>query len=110
MTAVPRLFETVYHRIMKKGSVGQRLAAARSLRARSRWDIVTPNCRISDSACRKTLALQQRVADRLVFTKWREGVGGRLRYFVSGGAPLSPTLSYAFLAAGIPILTGLWSD
>jgi long-chain acyl-CoA synthetase len=42
----------------------------------------------------------------VVFSKWREGVGGHLRYFVSGGAPLSPALSYAFLAAGIPILQG----
>jgi long-chain acyl-CoA synthetase len=42
----------------------------------------------------------------LVFTKWREGIGGRLRYFVSGGAPLSPTLSYSFLGAGINILQG----
>jgi long-chain acyl-CoA synthetase len=54
----------------------------------------------------KTLAVQQKLFDRLVFSKWRDGVGGRLRYFVSGGAPLSPTLSYAFLAAGIPILQG----
>ena len=46
------------------------------------------------------------MADRLVFTKWREGHGGRLRYFVSGGAPLSPTLSYSFLGAGINILQG----
>jgi long-chain acyl-CoA synthetase len=46
------------------------------------------------------------MASRLVFSKWREGVGGRLRYFVSGGAPLSPALSYAYLAADIPILQG----
>jgi long-chain acyl-CoA synthetase len=52
------------------------------------------------------LALEQKMADSLVFSKWREGVGGRLRYFVSGGAPLSPALSYAFMAAGIPILQG----
>jgi long-chain acyl-CoA synthetase len=50
--------------------------------------------------------LRQAVADRLVFTKWRAGIGGRLRYFVSGGAPLSPTLSYSFLGAGINILQG----
>ena len=105
MTAVPRLFEKVYHRIVKKGlsqkplkrkifvkalEVGQRYA---ELKDRGKW--VGPK-----------LALEQKVADNLVFSKWREGVGGRLRYFVSGGAPLSPALSYAFLAAGIPILQG----
>jgi long-chain acyl-CoA synthetase len=105
MTAVPRLFEKVYHRIVKKGlsqkgikrkifirslEIGQRYAAQKDKGGR-----VWPG-----------LSLQQRIASRLVFSKWREGVGGRLRYFVSGGAPLSPALSYAFLAAGIPILQG----
>jgi long-chain acyl-CoA synthetase len=105
MTAVPRLFEKVYHRIVKKGmsagglktkiferslAIGQRLAELEDKKQR------VPI----------TLRAKHAVADRLVFTKWREGVGGRLRYFVSGGAPLSPTLSYSFLGAGIKILQG----
>jgi long-chain acyl-CoA synthetase len=52
------------------------------------------------------LEIKQSIADKLVFSKWREGVGGRLRYFVSGGAPLAPALTYAFIAADIPILQG----
>lgn len=105
MTAVPRLFEAVYHKILKQGlsqkgwkkrvfqrslEVGQKYA-----QAKDKGKFVGP-----------TLAVQQRMANKLVFSKWREGVGGRLRYFVSGGAPISPVLSYAFLAAGIPILQG----
>jgi long-chain acyl-CoA synthetase len=105
MTAVPRLFEKVYHRIIKKGmaekgikknifmrslAVGQRYG---ELKDRRRW--ISPQ-----------LAIKQNLASKLVFSKWRAGVGGRLRYFVSGGAPLAPALSYAYLAAGIPILQG----
>ena len=105
MTAVPRLFEKVYHRIIKKGmaekgvkknifmrslEVGQRYG---ELKDKGRW--ISPQ-----------LAIKQRLASKLVFSKWRAGVGGRLRYFVSGGAPLAPALSYAYLAAGIPILQG----
>jgi long-chain acyl-CoA synthetase len=105
MTAVPRLFEKVYHRIIKKGmaekgikknifmrslGVGQRYG---ELKDKRRW--ISPNLRI-----------KQGLASKLVFSKWRAGVGGRLRYFVSGGAPLAPALSYAYLAAGIPILQG----
>jgi len=105
MTAVPRLFEKVYHRIIKKGmaekgykksifmrslAVGQRYG---ELKDKRKW--ISPR-----------LGIKQKLASKLVFSKWREGVGGRLRYFVSGGAPLSPTLSYSYLAAGIPILQG----
>ena len=105
MTAVPRLFEKVYHRIIKKGmsekgfkksvfmrslEVGQQYGERKDKR---KW--ISPRLRI-----------EQRLASKLVFSKWREGVGGRLRYFVSGGAPLSPALSYSYLAAGIPILQG----
>jgi long-chain acyl-CoA synthetase len=105
MTAVPRLFEKVYHRILKKGL--SRKGLARRVFVRS-LDIGQRFAEVKDKGGRiwPTLALQHKIADRLVFSKWREGVGGRLRYFVSGGAPLSPALSYAFLAAGIPILQG----
>jgi long-chain acyl-CoA synthetase len=105
MTAVPRLFEKVYHRIIKKGmSAGgyKSKIFARALVIGRRY------AELKDKRQRIPLTLQLRhaVADRLVFTKWREGIGGRLRYFVSGGAPLSPTLSYSFLGAGINILQG----
>jgi long-chain acyl-CoA synthetase len=105
MTAVPRLFEKVFHKIVKKGTgeggwraklfnwalhVGQRYA-----KLKDNGEAVPP-----------LLEIQQEAASRLVFSKWREGVGGRLRFFVSGGASLSPALSYAFQGAGVTILQG----
>lgn len=105
MTAVPRLFEQVYHKIVKKGKsaggyktklfdwalkVGQEYWTAKDMH-----ESVSP-----------ILSAKQALASRLVFSKWRDSVGGSLRFFVSGGAPLSKKLSYAFWAAGIPILQG----
>jgi len=105
MTAVPRLFEKVYHRIVKKGT------AAGGWRKRLfEWALETG--KLYAGLCDRRervpplLELQQDIASRLVFSKWRAGVGGRIRFFVSGGAPLSPVLSYAFNAAGIRILQG----
>jgi long-chain acyl-CoA synthetase len=105
MTAVPRLFEKVYHRIVKKGTAAggwRSKVFTRALQAGVRF------AELKDKGERvpPLLEIQQSVASLVVFSKWRAGVGGRLRYFVSGGAPLSPALSYAFLAADIPILQG----
>ena len=105
MTAVPRLFEKVYHRIVKKGMAEKgwkRKLFLRSLAVGQRY------AELKDKRQRVPagLALRQKIASRLVFSKWRAGVGGKLRFFVSGGAPLSPALSYSFLAAGIPVLQG----
>ncbi|HEY6187347.1 MAG TPA: long-chain fatty acid--CoA ligase [Pyrinomonadaceae bacterium] len=105
MTAVPRLFEKVYHRIVKKGmSAGgwKSKMFARALKVGVRY----AELRDKNESVPPLLEIEQGIASLLVFSKWRAGVGGRLRYFVSGGAPLSPALSYAFLAAGIPILQG----
>jgi long-chain acyl-CoA synthetase len=105
MTAVPRLFEQVYHKIVKKGQ-----SAGGYKTKLFNWALEIGQEYWSAKDNHKTispvLAAKHALANRLVFSKWRIGVGGSLRFFVSGGAPLSKKLSYAFWAAGIPILQG----
>ncbi|MFV0387753.1 MAG: AMP-dependent synthetase/ligase [Pyrinomonadaceae bacterium] len=105
MTAVPRLFEQVYHKIVKKGR-----AAGGAKTRLFNWSLEVGQDYWEKKETRKPISVSLRakhaIASRIVFSKWREGVGGSLRFFVSGGAPLSKKLSYAFWAAGIPILQG----
>ncbi len=105
MTAVPRLFEQVYHKIVKKGK-----AAGGWKTKLFEWALEVgqeySDAKDKHIAISPILAAKQAVANRLVFSKWREGVGGSLKFFVSGVAPLSKKLSYAFWAAGIPIRQG----
>jgi len=105
MTAVPRLFEQVYHKIVKKGR-----SAGGWKTSLFEWSLVVGQDywekKDKNESVPAALAAKHAIANRLVFSKWRDGVGGKLRFFVSGGAPLSKKLSYAFWAAGIPILQG----
>ena len=105
MTAVPRLFEQVYHKIVKKGK-----AAGGWKTSLFEWALIVGQdywaAKDNHRSVSPVLAAKHALANRLVFSKWRDGVGGELRFFVSGGAPLSKKLSYAFWAAGIPILQG----
>ena len=52
------------------------------------------------------LSRRHEIADRLVFAKLRQALGGRIRIFVSGAAPLSPDVALAFAGAGLPIMQG----
>ena len=105
MTAVPRLFEQVYHKIVKKGK-----AAGGWKTKLFDWALEIGqlyfDARDNHRPISPALAAKHAIANKMVFSKWRSGVGGSLRFFVSGGAPLSKKLSYAFWAAGIPILQG----
>ena len=105
MTAVPRLFEQVYHKIVKKGrragGIKTKLFNWSLAVGQEYWDKKEHRKMVSPA-----LSAKHALASKLIFSKWREGVGGSIRFFVSGGAPLSKKLSYAFWAAGIPILQG----
>jgi long-chain acyl-CoA synthetase len=103
--SVPRVFEKVYAKIHSG------VAAAPPLRRRIfRWalDVGRRASRLERDgrALPAGLGLQQALADRLVFGKLRAALGGRLRFCVSGGAPLGLEIAEFFHAAGILILEG----
>ena len=105
LCGVPRFYEKVYARVIDAAHDfhGLRLAlfhwglAVGGRRARARFE-------------RRSLdpwsALQAGLADRLVAKKIRQRVGGRLRFCISGGAPLAPDVMEFFFAVGIPVIEG----
>lgn len=105
VTAVPRLFEKIYATINKRAAEQPPMKQKIFHRAVEVGREVA-KLRDSGKGVPIRLALELKVLDRLVFTKWRAAVGGRLRFFVSGGAALPPELAYIFAGAGITILQG----
>lgn len=105
MTSVPRMFEKIYAKIVERGlSAGfpKRQIFLWALGVGRRWAERTDR----GESIGPLLDLQHKIADALVFKKWREVMGGNVRMFISGGAPLAPEIGYLFLAAGLPILQG----
>ncbi|HSB08272.1 MAG TPA: long-chain fatty acid--CoA ligase [Blastocatellia bacterium] len=105
MTSVPRMFEKIYARIIERGlatGFPKRQIFLWALDVGRRWAERTDR----RENISPLLSLQHKIADALVFRKWREAVGGNIRIFISGGAPLAPEIAYLFLAAGLPILQG----
>jgi long-chain acyl-CoA synthetase len=103
--AVPRLFEKIYERIKDAAAAGGRAKTALltwAVGVGRRWSRLVTEKRKVPAA----LALQQKVASRLVFSKWREAMGGRIRVFCSGGAALPEDLGHIFNGAGLPIVQG----
>lgn len=105
MTSVPRLFEKIYARAMEKAEEGGPIKAAIA-----RW-AVNVGRKWAEVVTRGEepgglLNLQHSIADKLVFSKWRAAMGGRVRALVSGGAPLATELALIFRGAGLPIYQG----
>jgi len=103
--AVPRIFEKVYAKVLQNAREGGAVQ-----QAIFRWAV-----RVGIEAARREreggapgllLTAQRALADRLVFQKVRALFGGRLRFFISGSAPLAREIHEFFAAVGAPVLEG----
>ncbi|AEJ41761.1 AMP-dependent synthetase and ligase [Sulfobacillus acidophilus TPY] len=105
MVAVPRIFEKLYAAILdqmtRAGGVKRRLfdwAIRQGIRRYERfWQW---------GGSRPVWGWADRWADRLVYRRIRQAVGGRLRFVISGGAALNPVIGQFFYAVGIPVIEG----
>jgi len=105
VAAVPRIFEKVYNKVISGAKEG-----GWAKWAIFKWALETgkkvSRLRRQGAEPGPLLALEYRLATRLVFKKLQQRFGGRLRFFVSGSAPLSREIAEFFHAAGILILEG----
>lgn len=99
--SVPRLLEKVYAGIQEK--IMQMTGFRRSI---GTWSLGIARQYEIGQEPSVLYDLKRSVADALVFGKWRDALGGRLRYVIVGGAALSAELANVFGAAGITALQG----
>ncbi len=99
-TAVPRLLEKVFDRIMAKGAEQKGIK-----RMLFYWAVnLAEEYEIHGKSWFYKLKLA--IARKLVFSKWQAALGGNTKAVASGSAALQPRLARIFLAAGIPIMEG----
>jgi long-chain acyl-CoA synthetase len=105
MAVVPRVLERIHERVME--AVRQAPAARQKL---FHWTVKVCQrrllCLLEGRTPHLGLRLKHGVADRLICSKVRERMGGRLRVMISGSAPLRPELAEFFHAMGLPVYEG----
>jgi len=103
--SVPRLYEKVYARVLENalsGSAIKRAIFFWAKRAGEDWATHSlAGLRIPGG-----LAFKKKVADKLVFSKLQARTGGKVRFFVSGAAPLSADIAKFFYSANLPVIEG----
>lgn len=99
-SAVPRLIEKVFDKIMAKGddlSGIKRMLFFWAVRIAEKYKVVGRS---------PIYNIKLKIARKLIFSKWQEALGGNVKAIASGSAALQPRLARIFLAADIPILEG----
>jgi long-chain acyl-CoA synthetase len=105
MIFAPRLYEKLHAAVREKalsGSALKRGIFRWACRSADRW----ADLRLAKQPIPAVIALKKSIADKLVFSKLKERTGGRIRFFVSGAAPLNPVVAKFFFAAGLPVTEG----
>ena len=100
-STVPRLLEKTYEKIMAKGA--ELTGLKRKL---FDWSLALANEYDNERSRGLYYNMQLALANKLIFSKWREALGGNLRFIVTGGAACQVRLIRIFTAAGIPIYEG----
>ncbi len=98
---VPRVLEKVYARIQERTNDLRglkRVIGDWAIGLAQQYDVGNPPTGLA--------AVPYAIADRLVFAKWREAVGGRVRFVICGGAALNAELANVFGAADVPVFQG----
>jgi len=105
MVSVPRIFEKVYDKVMDKIRIESRFKQKLFFKSLyiSRAYL---NSKKEGSAFKPVLKISHYLADRLVLSKVRQNLGGRLKFSISGGSALNPSVAKFFEAIGIIILEG----
>ena len=101
MSVVPRLLEKVYDKIMAKAADLTGIKKALFYWAVKLGEDFKPYGQNG-----AWYEFKLKIANKLIFSKWREALGGELRTMVSGSAPLQPRLSRVFTGAGMQIMQG----
>jgi long-chain acyl-CoA synthetase len=105
LVGVPRMFEKIYARIQERAAEKGKLASA--LLA---WAVSVGREHADYTLAHRPLPMflkfKHFLATKLVFAKWHEAFGGRIRLLLSGGAALADDLARVYLGAGIPIVQG----
>jgi len=100
-SSVPRLLEKVYEAIYNKG-----LALEGAKRMLFFWALELANDYEIDQRLSFGKKIQWKLADKLIFSKWRDALGGNVNAIVTGAAPCPVKILQVFCAAGIPIREG----
>src|SRR5690606_6114092 len=100
-TTVPRVLEKVYEKIVEKGK------ALTGIKKTLFFWALELGLKYQEPGKNSSFYnMQLGIARKLIFSKWREALGGNIKVIISGGAALQPRLARVFWAAGIPVLEG----